>query len=148
MRVVARATDVGCAVELHDEALLGACEVDDVRTDDELATEGEAGFGAGELATEPFFSAGRGEAHEASALGEDASLVSRDEMAREHAGPPQRRAPSGDCSRSFRDARSSAATIATARGAEGARFVARRAAARGARSPCSTHSASPADELR
>lgn len=49
---------VVAAIHLNDEADLGASEVHDAGADDELATESEAGLGAGEAAPKALFGAG------------------------------------------------------------------------------------------
>jgi hypothetical protein len=83
-RVGPRAVLVAGAVDLNDEAHLGARKVHDVRTDDELAPKPEARFGAGEAAPEGLFAARRREAHGASALFEERGVSGRNECTSEH----------------------------------------------------------------
>ena len=67
------------AVDLDDEADLGAREVCDEGADDELAAECEARFGGGKAAPEPLLGASWSEAHAARTLLEELRLVRRDE---------------------------------------------------------------------
>jgi hypothetical protein len=55
--IVASPVQVIRAIDFNDEADLGASEVDDMVSNDELAPERKASLGAGELAPEPFFRA-------------------------------------------------------------------------------------------
>ena len=86
VRVEARtALVVRRAVHFHDEAHARAGEVDDGRSDDQLAAKCETGLGAGELAPEVLFSARWRAAHDASALLEQLCASGRDETTSEHA---------------------------------------------------------------
>jgi hypothetical protein len=74
--------------------------------DDELTTETESHSGSGEASPEPFFGAGGGKPHEASALFEDASLIGGHKRTTEHEGlrVPARIRAERSPTRSFRDA--------------------------------------------
>jgi hypothetical protein len=109
------------AVDFDDEADLGASEVHDPMSDDELPPEGEARLRAGEPAPEPLFGAGWREPHGASAIFEQLSASLGDERASKHDNlreSRRSRAPSEEGSRSFRDARVAAAHRASREMAE------------------------------
>lgn len=117
-RVVPLSILVVSAVDLDDETDLGGGEVDDEVSDDELTAEGKSGLRAGEAAPEPLLRAGWREAHVASTLLEEASLLRRDECASEH--EELREHAARECAersppRRFRAARSGALMRATGR---------------------------------
>jgi hypothetical protein len=78
-RILAVTALVVAAIDLDDEADLGAREVDDVGPDDELTTEGKPGFEAAETAPEALLGARGRETHGASTLFEEASASRGDE---------------------------------------------------------------------
>jgi hypothetical protein len=72
------------AIDLDDEADLGAGEVDDEPPDDELPTKGEAGLRACQPAPEELLGAGGRKPHAACVLLEERCMSGGDERATEH----------------------------------------------------------------